>query len=134
MSLRHLTGLSTPTDDLPSPGAGRDTIIDRLTRRAEQAEQRALRAEARILALERALVSRAEIDQAKGAIMAGFGLGADDAFDVLVGVSQHANLKLATVAGQFLADALSSDLGAHARDVLSERLARNTHPARGPAA
>jgi PAS domain S-box-containing protein len=48
--------------------------------------------------LRRALVSRPEIDQAKGILMARFGYSADDAFRHLVTVSQKRNVKLRDVA------------------------------------
>jgi AmiR/NasT family two-component response regulator len=52
--------------------------------------------------LERALTSRAEIDQAKGALMAIHGCSADQAFARLVSESQQRNVKVATVARQLL--------------------------------
>jgi len=53
--------------------------------------------------LERALTSRAEIDQAKGALMAIQGCTADEAFQLLVHESQNRNVKLHDVAKQMLA-------------------------------
>lgn len=91
--------------------------------RAEQAEQRAEEAEQRTVSLENALGSRAAIDQAKGAIMAVFGLGADDAFESLVWVSQHANIKLATIAEQFIDDVRGIELGKQASEALTHTLA-----------
>lgn len=91
--------------------------------RAEVAEQRAELAEQRVEAMGRALVSRATIDQAKGVIMGVFGLGPDDAFDVLVWVSQNANVKLATVAVRFLDAARALDLSHGAREQLTALLA-----------
>jgi len=55
-----------------------------------------LREEARHL--RQALVSRPEIDQAKGILMARFGYSADDAFRHLVAVSQKRNVKLRDIA------------------------------------
>lgn len=52
--------------------------------------------------LERALVSRTDIDQAKGAIRARTGCSAEEAFALLVDVSQCTNVKLHTVALQIL--------------------------------
>lgn len=78
-------------------------------------QQRAEQAEQRVAQLEAALVSRATIDQAKGALGAVFGLGDDDAFHVLVRVSQHANVKLATIARRFLDAARDVRLGDDAR-------------------
>jgi PAS domain S-box-containing protein len=48
--------------------------------------------------LRAALVSRPEIDQAKGILMARFGYSADDAFRHLVAVSQKRNVKLREIA------------------------------------
>lgn len=53
--------------------------------------------------LEKALTSRAEIDQAKGALMAIRGVGADQAFGELVRHSQHQNIKLQDIARRLLA-------------------------------
>lgn len=53
--------------------------------------------------LEKALTSRAEIDQAKGALMAIHGITADKAFGELVRHSQHQNVKLQDIARRFLA-------------------------------
>lgn len=52
--------------------------------------------------LNRALTSRAEIDQAKGALMAVHGIDAEQAFAMLVAQSQHQNVKLLDVARGFL--------------------------------
>jgi hypothetical protein len=48
--------------------------------------------------LRRALSSRADIDQAKGALMLRYGITSEQAFGVLVRWSQHANVKLRVVA------------------------------------
>jgi GAF domain-containing protein len=48
--------------------------------------------------LERALTSRAVIDQAKGMVMARLGVSADDAFARLVKLSSHLNVKLRDLA------------------------------------
>ena len=52
--------------------------------------------------LEQALTSRSDIDQAKGALRAVHGYTADDAFAALVEQSQHRNVKLHTIAREFL--------------------------------
>ncbi|ORA29896.1 GAF and ANTAR domain-containing protein [Mycobacterium aquaticum] len=56
-----------------------------------------------IAQLERALTSRAEIDQAKGALMSDRGCTADEAFRLLVEESQHRNVKLYDIARSLLA-------------------------------
>jgi AmiR/NasT family two-component response regulator len=48
--------------------------------------------------LERALVSRAVIDQARGMVMALAPCSGERAWDLLVNVSQHCNVKLRDVA------------------------------------
>jgi len=55
--------------------------------------------------LEAALVSRAEIDQAKGMLMAVHGLTAEQAFGRLVELSQNTNTKLHEVARNLMASA-----------------------------
>ncbi|MEB3019917.1 PAS and ANTAR domain-containing protein [[Mycobacterium] crassicus] len=47
--------------------------------------------------------SRAVIEQAKGVLMAAYGIPADRAFDVLVWRSQETNVKVRTLAARFLA-------------------------------
>lgn len=56
--------------------------------------------------------SRAQIEQAKGVLMAAYGISAERAFDILVWRSQEMNIKLREVAARFLAalaGRLSSD-------------------------
>lgn len=60
---------------------------------------------ARIRHLETALISRAEIDQAKGVLMAVHGCSAEEAFVMLVERSQHQNVKLREVAREVVATA-----------------------------
>jgi PAS domain S-box-containing protein len=47
--------------------------------------------------------SRAVVEQAKGVLMAAYGINADEAFARLVRRSQHTNVKLREIASQFLA-------------------------------
>jgi AmiR/NasT family two-component response regulator len=53
--------------------------------------------------LGRALVTRAEIDQARGMVMALAPCSSDQAWEVLVQVSQHCNVKLRDVATALVA-------------------------------
>lgn len=55
-----------------------------------------------VLQLEQALQSRAEIDQAKGIIMARHGCSADEAFARLVTVSRNTNTKLSDVSARLV--------------------------------
>jgi GAF domain-containing protein len=65
--------------------------------RRERLELRRLAAQ-----LEQALTSRAQIDQAKGVLMATLGVSPDDAFKRLVSASQHRNVKVRDIAAQLL--------------------------------
>ena len=53
--------------------------------------------------LTRALRSRDVIGQAKGILVAHYGISADDAFMLLARVSQHSNIKLTEIAAAFVA-------------------------------
>jgi hypothetical protein len=61
-----------------------------------------------VAALRRALESRAQIDQAKGVLMQRHGWTADQAFQHLVRLSQHLNVRLAALAETVVAEAGSS--------------------------
>ncbi|WP_229904920.1 GAF and ANTAR domain-containing protein [Lentzea cavernae] len=61
-----------------------------------------------IQSLERALVTRAVIDQAKGVLMAVHKCSADEAFDMLVQRSQHENIKLRDIARNLLDSVMNS--------------------------
>ncbi|MEU6660009.1 ANTAR domain-containing protein [Streptomyces sp. NPDC046821] len=58
--------------------------------------------------LRRAMQTRPVIDLARGILMASYGLSADDAWQVLVSVSQNTNTKLHRVAGD-LVDSVTGD-------------------------
>ncbi|WP_433273097.1 ANTAR domain-containing response regulator [Actinosynnema sp. CS-041913] len=64
--------------------------------------QRYERSRSLVTHLERALESRAEIDQAKGVLMAAHGISAQEAFQRLVDESQTRNTKLRVVARNLL--------------------------------
>jgi hypothetical protein len=53
--------------------------------------------------------ARAEIEQAKGLLMAAYGISADRAFDILVWRSQETNVKVREVAHRFI-DAMAGGL------------------------
>ena len=53
--------------------------------------------------LSEAATARARIEQAKGVLMAAYGISAERAFDILVWRSQETNLKLRELATRFLA-------------------------------
>jgi hypothetical protein len=59
--------------------------------------------------------SRAVIEQAKGVLMAVYGITADRAFDILVWRSQETNLKLRELASRFVAAISASHLSPESR-------------------
>jgi hypothetical protein len=61
-----------------------------------------------VAALRRALESRGQIEQAKGVLMQRHGWTADQAFQHLVRLSQHLNIRLASLAGRVVAEAASA--------------------------
>ena len=65
--------------------------------------------------------ARARIEQAKGVLMAGYGISADRAFDILVWRSKESQLKLREVADRFL-DALASAASAQTRSQIDHAL------------
>ncbi|WP_443061614.1 STAS domain-containing protein [Streptomyces sp. NBC_00414] len=93
--------------------------------------ERELRVE--VVQLKRAMQTRPVIDLARGVLMASFGLSPEDAWSVLVTVSQNANIKLhhlaegtvTAVTGDPLPEALRQQLSA----AVAEIAARRTEPA-----
>jgi AmiR/NasT family two-component response regulator len=65
--------------------------------------------------LQRALGTRAVIDQALGILMSRTGEGADEAFATLTTLSQRENRKLAVVAQRLVDDAVRRARARHAR-------------------
>jgi hypothetical protein len=72
-------------------------------------------AASRVAALERALESRDVIGQAKGLLMARHGVDDPTAFQHLVAISQHTNVRLADVAARMVGDHASRSRGLHCR-------------------
>lgn len=62
-------------------------------------------------AVERATSTRSVIDQARGLVMGRLGINADEAFDLLVRLSNRTNMKLAVVAADLVALAESGGSG-----------------------
>ena len=94
----------------PEPHLFESTDRNRYLRRVATEATRALALAARLalierrsVDLERALASRATIDQAVGILMAENRCTADDAFAVLIRASQHRNLKLRSIAREIVA-------------------------------
>ncbi len=65
--------------------------------------------------------ARARIEQAKGVLMAAYGISAERAFDILVWRSQETNLKLRDLAGRFLG-ALASKASAETQSEIDRAL------------
>ncbi|GAA4731163.1 ANTAR domain-containing protein [Actinomycetospora chibensis] len=100
-----------------------------LHERIERAERRAEKAEQRRDDHERAVVTRARIDQVEGILMSGFGLEPDDAFDVLVWLSQQTNTELVHVCDDILRAVRTVDVPDACRDEITavlDRLLRRT--------
>ncbi|MFC8194734.1 anti-sigma factor antagonist [Streptomyces sp. NPDC060006] len=82
-----------------------------------------------VVQLKRAMQTRPVIDLARGVLMASFGLSPEDAWSVLVTVSQNANIKLhhlaeaavATVQGEPLPDSLRQQLSAAVAERVASR-------------
>ena len=81
--------------------------------------------------LERALVSRAVIDQARGMVMALAPCSSHRAWDLLVEVSQHCNIKLRVVAAALVATTEDRTLPAEIQRELRRAL-RRLHAADRP--
>ncbi|MEU1406641.1 ANTAR domain-containing protein [Streptomyces sp. NPDC005728] len=88
--------------------------------------------------LRRAMQTRSVIDQAMGVLMAAFSLGSEDAWNVLVMVSQNTNTKLhqlaqqlvSSVQGVALAEAVQQQVAAS----LAALYSAADIPSQGPAA
>ena len=65
-------------------------------------------------AVSKVTEARAEIEQAKGLLMAAYGISADRAFDILVWRSQETNVKVRKLAHRFI-DAMAGGLPAETR-------------------
>jgi hypothetical protein len=69
--------------------------------------------------LEHAMESRPVIDMACGVLMAGFGCGPKEAWEILVAVSQHANVKLREVADAVTAATTEAPMPAELQEHLA---------------
>jgi AmiR/NasT family two-component response regulator len=83
---------------LPPSGSGGSSDTS-----AARADEELLVLRQRLADLHAALLSRGVIDQAKGILMAHYGISPDRAFDVLVRWSQHRNIKLRIIAETLVA-------------------------------
>ncbi|MEY2241999.1 ANTAR domain-containing protein [Streptomyces sp. BF23-18] len=88
-----------------------------------------LRAE--VIDLKRAMWSRPVIDLARGVLMASFGVNDEDAWSVLVEVSQRSNTKLRLVAEKLVAAVTGDPLPGPLRQQISEAVARTSADPQG---
>lgn len=77
-----------------------------------------------VVQLRRAMQTRPVIDLARGVLMASFGLSADDAWQVLVSVSQNTNTKLHEVADSLVGAVTGDDLPESFQDQIAETVTR----------
>lgn len=125
-ALHHAPTDHDPRRTVPTPPVdGRSPSPDP----ALLAELLQLRAQNSQLAL--ALETRAVIDQARGMVMALAPCTGDRAWELLVGVSQHCNIKLRTVAAALVATAEDKPLPADIQRELRRAL-RRLHAADRP--
>ncbi|MFE9764079.1 ANTAR domain-containing protein [Streptomyces sp. NPDC005808] len=91
----------------------------------EEAEK--LRAE--VVQLKRAMLTRPVIDLARGVLMASFALTSEDAWSVLVDVSQHTNTKLHQLAEELVASVNGAALPDHLQQAISTAVTEISRPA-----
>ncbi|WP_235029171.1 anti-sigma factor antagonist [Streptomyces sp. 3213.3] len=82
-----------------------------------------------VVQLKRAMVTRPVIDLARGVLMASFGLSAEDAWSVLVDVSQHTNTKLHQLAEELVDSVNGPLLPDHVKQRISTAVAEVSRPA-----
>ena len=133
LAITETSSLFTPTDDVARAGfpPGQDTRSGAMHSRTEEdalpddAEQD-LRIE--VVQLKRAMQTRPVIDLARGVLMASFGLGPEDAWRVLVAVSQHTNTKLHHLAQDMVSAVQGEPLPESLRLRLAASIAELTAP------
>ncbi|WP_256107159.1 ANTAR domain-containing protein [Streptomyces sp. ODS05-4] len=103
-----------PVQPCPADGGGPEDALARLTAEADQ--------------LRRALTSRTAIDQAQGMLMALTPCPAEDAWHLLVAVSQQTNTKLRDVAAALVATARGHPLPSPLSRALHQALRRARTP------
>jgi anti-anti-sigma factor len=79
--------------------------------------------------LKRAMVTRPVIDLARGVLMASFGLSPDDAWSVLVDVSQHTNTKLHRLAEELVDSVNGPPLSEHLQQQIATAVTELSRPA-----
>lgn len=81
-------------------------------------------ARAELVQLRRAMETRPAIDMARGVLMASFGLAPEDAWSVLVSVSQNTNTKLHVVADELVGAATGGKIPKPLRRQLAATVTR----------
>ncbi|MEW1643954.1 ANTAR domain-containing protein [Streptomyces sp. NPDC091219] len=82
-----------------------------------------------VVQLKRAMLTRSVIDLARGVLMASFGLSPEDAWNVLVSVSQHTNTKLHQLAEELVDSVNGAPLPDHLQRRISLAVAEISRPA-----
>ncbi|MEV6758605.1 ANTAR domain-containing protein [Streptomyces sp. NPDC051214] len=118
----NTSALQSRCDTEPQAPNGNDECAE------EVAEIKALRTE--VNELHRAMESHPSIDQARGMLMTLGPCTADEAWEILVEVSQHSNTKLRAVAEELIATTEGEPLPSPVRTALGEAL-RKRQPATG---
>lgn len=98
------------------------TIADDLVAVSDADAEQDARAE--LVQLRRAMETRPAIDMARGVLMASFGLAPEDAWSVLVSVSQNTNTKLHVVADELVGAATGGKIPKPLRRQLAATVAR----------
>ncbi|WP_369037250.1 ANTAR domain-containing protein [Streptomyces adonidis] len=120
LRLLSLTGtlpLFTATGEADEPGA-------EITSPGEADLDLDLDLRIEVVQLRRAMQTRPVIDLARGVLMASFGLSADNAWQVLVSVSQNTNTKLHEVADSLVGAVTGDDLPEQFQDQIAETVTR----------
>ncbi|MEV0740175.1 ANTAR domain-containing protein [Streptomyces sp. NPDC050549] len=100
---------------------------DRMEENEVSDEAEELRLE--VVQLKRAMATRPVIDLARGVLMASFGLSPEDAWSVLVDVSQHTNTKLHRLAEELVDSVNGPPLPDHVKQRISTAVAEVSRPA-----
>lgn len=116
----------------PPLGDGLMAVPDDLTALPETDAEQDARVE--LGQLRRAMRTRPVIDMARGILMASFGLNADDAWSVLVSVSQNTNTKLYLVADELVGAVTTGKIPKPFRRQLAVTIARLREAPTAPAA
>ncbi|GAA2614655.1 ANTAR domain-containing protein [Streptomyces axinellae] len=114
--------MGSPTEPSGPSGSGQAPRHEETLGEPGQKELDALRSE--VADLRHALESHPVIDRARGMLMALGPCTADEAWEVLVEVSQHTNTKLRQIAAELAATPEGEELPAQVRDAMAAALRR----------